>query len=367
MSHIQRRRRGRITQWVARYRDPSGHEKSRTFRRRADAETFLAATESSKIHGTYVDPIGAKMLLDEWASQWLRSVAPTLKPKTVASYESLLRSRISPRLGGFRLGAIRPLEVQSWVSAMESEGVSSSRIRQAHSILHAVMDAAVRDQRLGRNPAVGVRLPKIQRREARFFNPSEVEMIAAAVPSEYAALITVQGTLGLRFGEAVALRRQSVDLLHRRLRVEESLAEISGTLQFGPTKSHAARTVPIPASVHRTLEVHLATCVAAAPESLLFTSARGYPIRHSRFRPTIWVPTLRNLGIEYCGLHALRHSAAARMIGAGWSPVAVQRVMGHASAAFTLTFYGHLFEDDLDELAARLEAPRHKTPVLALR
>jgi integrase len=45
------------------------------------------------------------------------------------------------------------------------------------------------------------------------------------------------------------------------------------------------------------------------------------------------------------------------MIGAGWSPKAVQQTLGHASAAFTLTVYGHLFEDDLDALADALDRP----------
>jgi integrase len=53
----------------------------------------------------------------------------------------------------------------------------------------------------------------------------------------------------------------------------------------------------------------------------------------------------------------LRHSAAARLIQAGASPKAVQAVLGHRSAGFTLTVYGHLFDAELDDLAARLDAP----------
>ena len=45
------------------------------------------------------------------------------------------------------------------------------------------------------------------------------------------------------------------------------------------------------------------------------------------------------------------------MISAGASAKAVQTVLGHRSAAFTLTVYGHLFDTDLDDLAARLESP----------
>jgi integrase len=97
------------------------------------------------------------------------------------------------------------------------------------------------------------------------------------------------------------------------------------------------------------------------PEALLFTSNTGYPIRHRNFLRRVWYPTLCELGLPLVGLHVLRHSAAARMIGAGWSAKAVQSTLGHASASFTLTVYGHLFPSDMDELAAALESPRRRT------
>jgi integrase len=57
----------------------------------------------------------------------------------------------------------------------------------------------------------------------------------------------------------------------------------------------------------------------------------------------------------------LRHSAAAALISSGASPKAVQTILGHRSAAFTLTVYGHLFDADLDDVAARLDALRQPT------
>ncbi len=54
----------------------------------------------------------------------------------------------------------------------------------------------------------------------------------------------------------------------------------------------------------------------------------------------------------------LRHSAAAALISAGASPKAVQTLLGRASAAFTLTVYGHMFDEDLDALAVALDARR---------
>jgi integrase len=114
-------------------------------------------------------------------------------------------------------------------------------------------------------------------------------------------------------------------------------------LEYGHTKSYAVRQLPLSPALLARLETHLAG-VAPEPDAALFVSPGGGPLRHSNFYSRLWRPTLRRLGLPEVGLHVLRHSAAARMIGAGASPKAVQAVLGHRSAAFTLTVYGHLFD-----------------------
>lgn len=51
----------------------------------------------------------------------------------------------------------------------------------------------------------------------------------------------------------------------------------------------------------------------------------------------------------------LRHTAASSAISAGANVKAVQRMLGHASAAMTLDVYADLFDDDLDQVAGRLD------------
>ena len=58
--------------------------------------------------------------------------------------------------------------------------------------------------------------------------------------------------------------------------------------------------------------------------------------------------------------HELRHTAASLAISAGANVKAVQRMLGHASAAMTLDRYADLFEDDLDSVAEALDAARHE-------
>ena len=52
--------------------------------------------------------------------------------------------------------------------------------------------------------------------------------------------------------------------------------------------------------------------------------------------------------------HDLRHTAASLAISAGANVKAVQRMLGHASAAMTLDTYADLFDDDLDLVAGAL-------------
>ena len=72
---------------------------------------------------------------------------------------------------------------------METQGLSSSRIRQAHVVVSQVLDAAVRDGLVARNAADGLKLPRLQRREAKYFEPSEIERIAEAMPEPYDLLL----------------------------------------------------------------------------------------------------------------------------------------------------------------------------------
>ena len=161
---------------------------------------------------------------------------------------------------------------------IQSEGLSASRIRQAYVVLQQVLDAAVGDGVIGRSPAVPIKLSRIVHREAACFEPDVVRRIADAMPEPYDLLTPVLGTLGLRWGEAAALRSHHVDLMRRRIRVEESLAEISGRLEFGSTKSHSARSVPLTPSLAVALEAHL---VGRGTDDLIFTAPGGGPLRHN--------------------------------------------------------------------------------------
>ncbi|MBA3630182.1 MAG: site-specific integrase [Actinobacteria bacterium] len=225
-------------------------------------------------------------------------------------------------------------------------------------MLKQVFDMAVGDSAVARNPTYGVKLPPLQRREAAFLEPAAIELIARHMPEPYDLLVRLLGMSGLRWAEAIGLERRNIDLLRHRLAVLTSLSEIAGGFVRTSTKSHAQRSVPLPPSLASALESHLEGIDPEA-RALVFHGPKGKgPLRYRYFYMDLWRPALKQLSLPTVGVHVLRHSAAARMIAAGWSPKAIQQVLGHRSVSFTYDTYGHLFENDLDELGARLDKPQ---------
>jgi integrase len=353
--------------WRARYRDPSGRERSKSFARKVDAERFLVSVEDAKLRGAYVDPAAGRVPFAEWAERWERTTA-TLRPSTRKDYATLLKNQVLPAFGDMTLVAIDALAVREWVAELVANGLSPKRARKAHQVLSQILASAVDGGRLPRNVAEGIRLPKVQRKEMHFLTAAQVEAIAPP----YGTLIRVAGYTGLRPCEFVALKVGRLDLLRGTVRVVEAAPEVAGHLEWGGVKTHEARTVRLPRSLAEELGVYLAGRPTDR-EALVFTAPRGGPLRESKFVPDRFKPAIAaaNQAIaqlhhdgrpdplpEELRLYDLRHTAASLMIRQGASVKAVQRQLGHATASITLDTYGHLFPDELDALAGRLEDAR---------
>jgi integrase len=78
-------------------------------------------------------------------------------------------------------------------------------------------------------------------------------------------------------------------------------------------------------------------------------------LRVNDFRSRAFDAATRSVGLDGFVPHELRHTAASLAIAAGASVKAVQSMLGHASATMTLDLYGHLFGDELDDVAARVD------------
>jgi integrase len=347
--------------WLARWRDPDGYQRKRSFPRRVDAERFLVALTAEQHRGNYLDPSAGKVTVAAWSSQWAGGLSH-LKLTTLERYLGILRVHILPRWGRRSLASISHTDVAVWVADLSASGLAPGSVRQIYRVLSLLMDMAVLDGRLGRNPAQRVKLPRVRRGEPVFLSAEQVGRLVDAAGSDGTS-IRVLALTGLRFGELAGLRVKRVDVVRRRLVVAEGLSEVRGQVVWSSPKTHQTRSVPVPRSLIAGL-VELSA--GKGPDDPVFTSPKGHPLRLTNWRPRVFDPACLGAGIVGVTPHDLRHTAASLAISAGANVKAVQRMLGHASAAMTLDVYAGLFSDDLDDVADRMDSlvPQtcHKEP-----
>jgi integrase len=301
--------------------------------------------------GEYVDPASGKVRLSEVATGWSDNLVH-LKVSTARRYRSILNHHVISAWGDWRLAEIRHSDVAAWVADLNAQGLRPGSVRQIHRILSLVLDSAVRDGRIAANAAKGVRLPRQVRSEPRFLSAEDVAALVKAAGDD-GLPIAILAFTGLRFGELAALTVGHVDLRRCRLTVSRGVTEVGGQLVWSTPKTHQSRSVPFPRSLESAIRGAMA---GRQPDEPLFTSPSGGVLRLNNWRHRIFDPACQRAGLIDVTPHDLRHTAASLAIRAGANVKAVQRMLGHASAAMTLDVYAGLFPDDLDQVAAALDS-----------
>ena len=343
--------------WLAGYTGPDRKWRYKTKDTKPKAERWLRDQLVAMDRGEWIDPAARRTTVAEFAARWYETTV-NLKPKTREGYESLLRVHVLPAFGSWRISDVDRASVRGWLSRIQAAGLSPSRVRQARSVMSQVLEFAVESGAVKSNAARGVKVVGTSEREMLVLSAEQVErlaMEAERIWSGSEALIFLLAYGGLRWGEAAALRRGRCDLRRSRIQIRESVAESKGKLFFGPTKTHQARTVVLPRSVSDRIARQLAD-QGMASEALVFASQTGGALRNSNWRVRVWKPACEASGMpDGLRIHDLRHTAASLAVSAGGNVKAVQRMLGHSTATLTMDRYAHLFTDDLEALADRLE------------
>jgi integrase len=343
------KRSERPSPWLARSRGPDGQERSKAFRRKIDAERWLATQEVDRLRGQWTDPRFAKTTFAEWVPTYVASRVH-LAPSTRATAQSLMQNHGLPYFGRRALGSVTQTDVQAFVSGLQASGLAASTVRQCYLLAAGVFGSAVDADLIARSPCRGIHLPQADQNEMRFLTADEVTALTTAIDSRYVALVATAAYTGARFGELAALSASRLDLLRGTLTVTQHLSEVKGRTMVRPPKTPASRRqIALPQFLCEILGTHLAT--HASPEGFVFTSPNGEPLRRTNFRRRTFLPAVRASVGEPMRFHDLRHTHVALLIAQGEHPKIIQTRLGHSSIQVTLDLYGHLFEG-LDEAAA---------------
>ncbi len=188
---------------------------------------------------------GGRVTFDEWAKEWLGR--PGKRANSIARDRQGLDA-FTPHLGSRPLASITPMHVQA---AVDERGRHCSPATLARDVaaVRAVFNAAVDADLIARSPARKVALPKVRPPERTPLTAEELLRLADAIVGRYRALVLVRGVLGLRWGEAIAIRLCDIDFMRRTVRVAQTVEEVAGQIQVVPGQAKTAgslRTITAP-------------------------------------------------------------------------------------------------------------------------
>jgi len=324
--------------YQARYPGPDGvvRPADDTFATKTEADTWLIRKEAEILDGDWIDPDAGEVLVPEYTATWIEERAG-LRPKTVKNYSSLLNCQIATQLATVTVGELSLARVRRWRTKLLNEGTSDITTAKAYRLLRAVMNTAVDDGLIKRNPCRIKGAGSEDSPERPVLSVTQVYAVAAAVAPHYRAPILLAAFSSLRWSELAALTADDIDLDACTVRVTRQLNHHGGGYSFGPPKSRAGRRVVDFADlIVPDLRKHLDALPDAA--ELVFTSPTGSPLVNSNFRARVWLPALEVVGLVGTHFHDLRHTGNQFTAEAGANPKELMTRMGHDSPRAALIY-----------------------------
>lgn len=351
MASIRRLDTGR---YQVRWRDPAGRARSKTFATEPRAEAFRTRHEADAERGVFHDPRAGRQSLEAFWNDWRKTAM--LEPSTLALYDGTWAKYVAPRFGGVSLNRITRADVEDLLHDVYDSSGSAWAAATVRRLLRMLLGRAVRRDKILRNVAAEVDLPRQPRRKRiAVLMPDAIDKLADAIGQDWRALVYLSAYGGFRFSEVIALRVEHIDVLRRLVRVEERIVEVRGQLHRGRTKTERSeRVVTLPRFVMDELAAHLAR-TPASEDGLIFHDEDGGPIRRTNWARRVWRPARDRAGVPGFPLKNLRHCAAslAHLSGADMKHISAR--LGHASITTTANVYTELFATLDGDVAERLE------------
>lgn len=308
------------------------------------------------------------LFLDTWLKTWVK-VHNALS--TYESYLALVDLYMVDTIGQRPMNTLETLMIEEWVNELAAMGKGRTT-ELALRVLHAALERAVIWKILVENPAAGVKAPKFRRRKRRALTLAQTRAFLQAaggrldlrkpimrkdgkpmpqtpINPRLEPLYLVYVTLGLRRGEALALRWSDIDMESGAIEISRSLdkARREGT----PKTEASIRTVYADEPLIVALKAHRAAMQSEPhqegwkPDGLIFPSETGTTLApRNLLRHYKTVLAAAGLPSTFT-IHELRHTSGSLMLASGADLTDVSKTLGHASVAITGKVYAHSYEE----------------------
>jgi len=339
--------------WVAQITLPTGKRKVKYSKTQKVVKDWLLSQREALHKGNWVE--NDKVTLSEFFDHYMSNVAShTVRPKTLQTYEYLLRIHIKPELGHIRLINLRPDHLQNFYSGKLNCGLSPATVNHMHAIIHRFLKQAFRWGLVNRNVADLVDAPPPKHKPPQVLSLDQVKKFLGAVKDDrlYALYVLAIST-GMRQGELLGLMWEDVDFFSGTIHVHHTIQELQGKgLILMETKTEKSkRSIAVPGFTLDALWDHKEK--TGWDVGFVFRTSKNTPINSSNLQH-YFKQHLKKNNLPNIRFHDLRHTAATLLLSEGVHPKVVQELLGHSRINVTLDIYSHVMPDIQKEAAEKM-------------
>jgi integrase len=308
---------------------------------------------------------GSHQTLHTFMESWLVIKQTSLRPSTHYQYTLTCQRYIYPTLGPLKLAEVRPELIQNLYTDILKDGAGPRTVEVVHSVLHNAMAQAVKLGILARNPTDATTPPRVETKEMKFYDETQVgELQLAAMNSRNAAIYHLAIATGMRMSELLGLKWSDLDWQKKTLYVQRQLKRAfqNGDYFAPPKTKNGRRAITLGDTTIAKMREHwqrqnIERAVAGRrwqENDLIFPSSIGTPKNQSGLYRE-FEDFLKKVGLPKIRFHDLRHTAASLLLNHGIAPIIVSRRLGHYKVSMTLDIYGHLMPEMQGEAAELID------------
>jgi integrase len=266
-----------------------------------------------------------------------------IERSTIEGYNSMIKQHLMPAFGSKWLDQLTPADMTAFFASIKGK-TSDKYALNLYQLLNIMMEVASQFDLIDKKPLRSkLHKPQYKPKEKPTLEIATVKQIIAKADERHRPFLLLLAFTGIRLGEALALRWQSVDLENRVLYITHSLWR--GSLK-PPKTAASARTLGLPVALVDVLKQHKERAAFVEPTDYLFCKSDGRPYEPDHLREVMLYPAMDSLGIvrtnRQYGFHIFRHTAGSIAYDKTLSSKAVQKMLGHASERTTSDIYIHV-------------------------
>ena len=287
-------------------------------------------------------------ILDELAQEYFILQQSKVRKHTLERNKAHYQNHVFPYFGSRLIDTIKPIELERWQNDL-LQRFKPSTVQKFRSILYSILDKAVDNDIISKNPLERVTAPKVllnlqdNEDNADPFTEDELKIIIENAKGYMQNFILFMYGCGMRPGEIVALRWNDIDFERKTINVTKTRIRN----EDGRTKTNAStRYIDLLPLAQKAIN---AQYELTKEYEHIFVNSSGKPFYSHDVIGVNFQRILKKIGIKARPLYNIRHTFASQLISKGADIVWVSKMLGHKDVSITLKIYTKFIEES-DEI-----------------